>query len=374
MKWRSRRLIITLQEYTDRLFEELKDKVKFWRTYLKIKKSGIFISDFYITKYPQVLDTGLKPLEHYILHGTEYGYDPGPLFCTKTYRINFNKNLENENLLIDFLKMNIDACPGAYKTDDVFKNVQKKYYHKIKIDHFEDRRKQDRPWTVFLQSGPGSLHRQWLPSDTKRPWDLIVNQYQKIDTADMGADIEILQTGSTKSTGFYQFGREYPEIVDRYDYTLLLDDDIVTTEADITRLFEIVTEHSFDMAQASLTEDSNLSWPVFQTKGDGYRLVNMVEIMMPMISKRALKIMKPLFGQSVSGWGIDFVGSHLVRKAFGEQVAVIDSVSMRHAKQIRIVDSAFYKMLYNACICPIVELRMLKKKFGVNHKTEAIEI
>lgn len=334
----------------------------------------MFDSDFYIKKYPQVMDSGLKPLEHYILHGAKNGYDPGPRFCSKTYLINFSEVLERENPLIDFLEKNVAACVGAYKNDDVFKSVQNKYYDKIKIGHFVDRRKQNRSWAVFLQCGPGSLHRQWLTSDPHRPWDLIVNQYQKIDTGDMGADVEILQTGSTKSTGFYQFAQAYPEIVDEYDYTLLLDDDIVTTEADITALFEIVDDHSFDLAQASLTKGSIFSWPVFKTKGDGYRRVNMVEIMMPMISKRALTIMKPLFGQSVSGWGVDFVGSLLVRQQLGDRIAVIDTVSMLHAKQIRIVDSAFYRMLYDACICPIVEFRMLKKRFGVTNKTEAIEI
>lgn len=334
----------------------------------------MFDSHYYTSRNPDALMSGLKPIQHYMLEGAKKKWDPGPLFCSQTYEINCNYGWEIENPLLDFLGKDIDACAGAYKDASTFRQIQKKYYESITIDDFQDRRNKARPWAVFLQYGPGALCHQWLSHRDDRPWDLIVNQYRKSDMSAFSRDVEMLQVASTKSVGFYNFMTYYPDIVDNYDYILLLDDDVQTTEDDITAAFETATAHSLHLAQASLTEDSVFSWPVFFNKGSGVRKVNMVEIMMPLISKTAMEIMKPLFNYSVSGWGIDFVGSHLVRQSLGDHIAVIDDVTVTHAKQILIEDSAFYTMLYAANICPIVELRMMKKRFGIIDKTEAIEL
>jgi len=392
------RILESMQSYVrKRLPKDLVERFDFWRLTRKIRKSGrfdcdyyvscnpdvlvrkikksrLFDSDYYVSRNPDVLESGLKPIHHYILEGAKKRYDPSPLFCSKTYMINHKSALDIPNPLLDFLNKNVDAYPGAYKNGDVFRRIQKKYYDTITINDFADRRKEPRPWAVFLQYGPGAICDQWLTHNDNRPWDLIVNKYQDVDISDFSTDIEILQTASTKSVGIHNLITHYPAIVDNYDYLLLLDDDLLTTEDDITRLFKTATAHSLQLAQASLTEDSTFSWPVFFKKGSGVRQVNMVEIMMPLISKSALEIMKPLFNYSVSGWGVDFVGSYLVREKLGGRIGVIDDVSVTHAKQILIEDSAFYTMLYDARICPIVELRMMKKRFGVHAKTEAIEL
>jgi len=367
------RIIESVKSYV-RGHNDKASSIKFRELTQKIKKSSLFDPGFYTSRNPDVIASGLNPIQHYLLHGAKKGCDPSPLFCSKTYMINHKSAFDIPNPLLDFLNKNVDACPGAYKNGGVFRGIQKKYYDTITINDFVDRRKEPRPWAVFLQYGPGAICDQWLSHNDNRLWDLIVNKYQGVDISDFYTDIEILQKASTKSVGFHNLITHYPAVVDNYDYLLLLDDDLLTTEDDITRLFKTASAHSLQLAQASLTEDSTFSWPVFFKKGSGVRQVNMIEIMMPLISKSALEIMKPLFNFSVSGWGIDFVGSHLVRAKLGGRIAVIDDVSVKHAKQILIEDSAFYTMLYDALICPVVELRMMKKRFGINAKTEAVEL
>jgi len=369
------RIIKSLKSYArNYLPEDLVRRIEFWRRIRKIKKSGLFDTDYYVSRHPDVLTSGLKPVHHYMLEGAKKRYDPGPLFCSKTYKINYGRWHEIENPLLDFLSKGTDACAGAYKNAAAFRAVQKKYYDAVVIEYLVERRKTGRPWAVFLQYGPGAMCDHWLTDNENRPWDLIVNKYQEVDTAAFHTDVEILQKVSTKCVGFYNLIARHPEIVNRYDYILLLDDDLVTTEDDITTLFTTAEAHSLHLAQASLTRDSVFSWPVFFNKGSGVRQVNMVEIMMPLISKNTLEVIKTLFHYSVSGWGVDFVGSHLVREKLGGRIGVIDDVSVKHAKQIRIENSAFYTMLYGAGICPVVELRMMKQRFGVNVKTEAIEL
>lgn len=44
-----------------------------------------FDADFYLTKYPDVAEAGVDPLEHYMLNGWLEGRDPSIAFCTRYY-------------------------------------------------------------------------------------------------------------------------------------------------------------------------------------------------------------------------------------------------------------------------------------------------
>jgi hypothetical protein len=50
-----------------------------------IRHSGLFDADFYRTRYPDVTESGLDPVDHYLRIGAARGYDPSPLFDTGYY-------------------------------------------------------------------------------------------------------------------------------------------------------------------------------------------------------------------------------------------------------------------------------------------------
>jgi glycosyltransferase involved in cell wall biosynthesis len=50
-----------------------------------VKSSGLFDSEWYLKKYPDVSATGGGPLEHYLEMGWREGRNPGPLFFTDIY-------------------------------------------------------------------------------------------------------------------------------------------------------------------------------------------------------------------------------------------------------------------------------------------------
>jgi hypothetical protein len=47
--------------------------------------AGVFDEDFYLDMYPEVSDSGLEPLVHYMEIGWKGGYDPGLTFSTESY-------------------------------------------------------------------------------------------------------------------------------------------------------------------------------------------------------------------------------------------------------------------------------------------------
>jgi len=50
-----------------------------------IRNSGLFDADFYCAHYPDVAESGLDPVDHYLRIGAAKGYDPSPLFDTGYY-------------------------------------------------------------------------------------------------------------------------------------------------------------------------------------------------------------------------------------------------------------------------------------------------
>jgi len=55
------------------------------RTYVMLKKSGAFDAEYYLRTYPDVKDSGMNPLRHFILHGLSEGRNPSRFFNTKYY-------------------------------------------------------------------------------------------------------------------------------------------------------------------------------------------------------------------------------------------------------------------------------------------------
>lgn len=50
-----------------------------------IRNSGLFDADYYRARYPDVVESGLDPIDHYLRIGAARGYDPSPLFDTAYY-------------------------------------------------------------------------------------------------------------------------------------------------------------------------------------------------------------------------------------------------------------------------------------------------
>lgn len=119
-------------------------------------------------------------------------------------------------------------------------------------------------WAVFLQCGAGAVWGGWW-QDGSRPFDLIINHYDSTYVGKIPCDVEFHQTGrlpGTKFTAFHSLLTEYAHILEPYEYILLLDDDIQFPEGGIERLFDIVHQHGWEMAQASLSPDSYCPHPV----------------------------------------------------------------------------------------------------------------
>ncbi len=216
---------------------------------------------------------------------------------------------------------------------------------------------------VFVQCGRGFAPK-FLAA--RRDYDLMLNCYEETD-ADPRADTVVFQ-GGTKTTAIRRLLDERPDLLLRYEAALFLDDDVEIGAGDIQALFATAARERLDLAHPALTADSDSAWPFLRrpSAGDGIIRVSTVEIMAPLLTRRALERVGWAFSQTVSGWGTDLVLGPAARAAFGPgAVGVIGSVAVRHARRVDTAGGAFYAYLRRYGIDPAHEANCVVADFGV---------
>lgn len=331
----------------------------------------LFSSHWYLNQYPEVVASGCNPLIHYLAEGAQARLDPHPLLDTHTYLAVCGRVPMGITPLELFLTSGKPAVAGGYRSVEALQQTQKAFLDGITLVEIRDDRRTPARWAVFLQCGRPSLDQQWLTKASK-PWHVIANFYDDSYHRPICADMVLAQNRGTKFTAVHCLMRHRPDFFEPYDYVLFLDDDILVTEEQITRLFELVQALRLQLAQPALRPDSAHTWEcLLERPGAIGRYVNTVEIMMPVISREALRLGGYLFGRSVSGWGLDFGLGQIVSHVFGErQAAVIDAISFLHAKTIDTNDGSYYRMLRNAGLSALVEERAIRLMFGAHGPIE----
>jgi hypothetical protein len=327
----------------------------------------LFDSAWYFQLHPDAREAGIDPLSHFIARGVAAGYEPSPLLQTPLYLESCYPGGTPAEALRHFAESGLAFAPGAYRSFDVLSSLQRQYRARTSMRRLRDERGDARRFAVYLQCGAGSVHARWL-SGADRDWDLIVNHYDPTYAGRVPCDVEFQQVGGlpgTKFTSFHTLLSDWPDLVGAYDYLLLLDDDICLDEPDLSTLFGVVAEAGLDLAQPGLSAGSHGCHGVFRSRGGtGLRYVNGVEIMMPVISRGALRVGGHLFAETISGWGLDLALARLVRERAGGRAAIVDDIVVEHTKPIDLEGGQFYRMLMRENIYPMLEYACLTKTYG----------
>jgi hypothetical protein len=217
---------------------------------------------------------------------------------------------------------------------------------------------------VYVQSGKG-FDAAYLREP--RAYDLLLNYYDE-SPPHAGAETVVYQRGS-KNTSIRRLLELRPDLLLRYDRVLFLDDDIEIGAAQIDQLFRVAEKERLDLAGPALTPDSQTAWPFLKQPSAGDRImrVSSIEIMAPLITRRALETVGWVFAESASGWGGDLLLGPVARSAFGpESVGVIGSVAVRHARPVDTKGGTLYLYLRSYGIETGHEANRIAFDFGVD--------
>ncbi|TWI22591.1 DUF707 domain-containing protein [Mesorhizobium tianshanense] len=185
---------------------------------------------------------------------------------------------------------------------------------------------------VIVRAGRGSLHAGWTEGAGEADFDLLVAAYEP-GVSHGQNDLSVFLPGR-KIAGYHALFQSYPEIVTRYDFIALIDDDIETTKLDLNRLFAIGRQYKLDLFQPALSLDSYFSYAATLVSGKRYllRYTNTVEMMCPVFSARCLQAALKLFGLGYET-GIDLLWTRLTDMPW-LRYAIVDDVVVRHTRPV----------------------------------------
>lgn len=221
---------------------------------------------------------------------------------------------------------------------------------------------------VLVRAGAHSLHERWLePPPERRDYELVVSFYDedafaRFTPAD-GVSAVLVRGG--KWDGLFHTLRDID--LDAYEYFWLPDDDLSASAEDVNSLFRLCREHGLTVAQPALTRDSHYSHFIFsQCPGFRLRYTNYIEIMAPCLHRDILKRALPLFRDTMSGFGLDYVWCRWPESgAF--RAAILDGIAIHHTRPVgRVLQSA---MAAAGRATPEVEEERLKREFALTRRT-----
>ena len=193
-----------------------------------------------------------------------------------------------------------------------------------------------KPNLVAVRAGSKSLHPGWLErSYEDRSFDLIISYFNEdAFTAHAPQDgVQAILIKGGKWDGLYQTFEAFPDYED-YTRIWLPDDDIATTGADIDAMFAAAQTHDLAVCQPALTHDSYYSHFMFLAcPGFRLRYTNHIEIMIPCLTGALFAQVLPLFKDTMSGYGLDYIWCRLPGAGHGK-AAILDEIAMHHTRPI----------------------------------------
>jgi hypothetical protein len=213
---------------------------------------------------------------------------------------------------------------------------------------------------VIVRCGDESIHTAW--TGPGRNWDLAVSYFGPRNDRQFPEAEYTHRFKGGKWNGIFAFFQAHPETLQQYDFFWLPDDDIEASCTQITTMFQTMATGQFELAQPSLSKDSYLSHLItLHNPFFVYRRVNFVELMVPAFSRKLLVKTLPLFENTRTGFGMDYVW-HRFTTDPSRKVAVLDNVEVRHT---RAVGGALHKMLEAEGLSPAQqELNTFLKPYG----------
>uniref|UniRef100_A0A0E0CJG0 Uncharacterized protein n=1 Tax=Oryza meridionalis TaxID=40149 RepID=A0A0E0CJG0_9ORYZ len=121
----------------------------------------------------------------------------------------------------------------------------------------------------------------------------------------------------------------HPDVVARYDYIFIWDEDLGVEHFNAEKYIELVRKHGLDISQPGLQPDKGLTWQMTKRRGD-QEVHKFVEIMATVFSRDAWRcVWHMIQNDLVHGWGLDFALRKCVEPAH-EKIGVVDAQWIVH--------------------------------------------
>ena len=342
---------------TQRLADYLRDPALWAQS-----TSDYFDADWYGKARPSQSGIEESPLRHFWRVGFESEASPSPRFEPRFFKAAIARDRKHDGKRFAFEYLcGTDKNPPLNATE--LEANQREFRASINLQTLKVAPFATKKFLVFVQAGKDFVPKFAAPN---APFDILINFYGGVGNTD-NVQYAFAQRG-TKTTAIKTLMDSVPELFSRYDATLFLDDDIEISQRDICALFQARSEYQLDLLQASLSPGSSCYYSFLKQPGVGAGLhyASGVEIMMPLISSRALRDCGWIFGESISGWGVDMLLSAEVRRLYGNSIGVLGDAVAAHRRPTQTDKNPLYKLLSAHGISATAEAGRIALKYHLN--------
>ncbi|HJU16653.1 MAG TPA: hypothetical protein VJ770_09285 [Stellaceae bacterium] len=190
-----------------------------------------------------------------------------------------------------------------------------------------------RHWCIFTSAGDKNVIHHWLEGNIPQRFDLIVAYYGENNYMFYEIDKICTYAFRTKGSKFQNLKKlilQNPKFFDQYSYVWICDDDIPMSSAQINEAFELAETLDFWVAQPAMRpEGKNGHWiTCFAGAQWDYRIVNFVEVGLPIFRCDKLIEFLSVYDGSLTGWGIDHWYANLFKANDFGRFAVFDRIQV----------------------------------------------
>jgi hypothetical protein len=200
--------------------------------------------------------------------------------------------------------------------------------------------------------GKNSLHHNWISND--RIFDIALIHYDDTEIDYSNVEYYVKIKGQ-KYNIIKKFIENNLDILDKYDYIWLPDNDIEISVIDVNKLFTISKENNLYLSQPSMS--GYISHDITSKKTNDIRYTRFVEVLAPLFKNNILLKLYNTFDENESSWGYDYLWPFLL--GYPEmKIAILDQINMVHTKPIGADYSRFKKH-------PSIEMNELIKRYKI---------
>lgn len=212
---------------------------------------------------------------------------------------------------------------------------------------------------VIATVGDRSCHASWMAGPGPRTFDAMLIYYGTASACDFhGAEYTCRRQGF-KYHLLADVVAAHGDLLAGYERVWCPDDDILASTATIGRMFDVVRDRGFHLAQPAIAAGAASYALLRRVPDTAYRLTPFVEVMCPLFTREAFLRVATLFRETISGWGIDCVWSTWFPR---ERMAVIDETGVEHTGSLGRGD--LYRRLETLGIRPEDECESLVARLG----------
>lgn len=195
-------------------------------------------------------------------------------------------------------------------------------------------------YLVFTSAGDNSNLPHWLKGN--KNFDLWISYFgdQQNKFSDV-ADYYMMRKGGKFPVLHYAY-QQWSQLLKQYDAIFVLDDDLIFSATDITRLFKIREQHDLWLLQPAFDKRGKISFKLNEVHPFSLlRYSNFVEVACPLFTTEKLINFMDVYDPNLIGWGVDFWFSEQIAKQDenNSKIAIIDLITCINPRDEKKIDN-----------------------------------